>query len=164
VQFPIEPFFPSETLPLLYTFLSVCILVSHIPPESPIELCLYHSRLPLSHISKLFQISTTNQFQSLPNHEIRNSHNKDPLLVPSPGLSAIHCCDKVTERNNLKEERFILAHTFRGFSPRLAESSALGRTSWRWDCVAEDACVVTGSREPKEGVRDHTYPSKTYPQ
>jgi hypothetical protein len=30
---------------------------------------------------------------------------------------AFHRCDKVSDINNLREERFILAHSFRGFSP-----------------------------------------------
>jgi hypothetical protein len=35
------------------------------------------------------------------------------------------------ERNNLKEGRFILAHSFRGFKPRLIGFIALGLKSGR---------------------------------
>jgi hypothetical protein len=37
-------------------------------------------------------------------------------------MSAIHGCDKITEKINIKEERFILAHSFRGFHPWLLGS------------------------------------------
>jgi hypothetical protein len=30
-----------------------------------------------------------------------------------------HQCDKIPDRNNLREERFVVAHGFRGFSPWL---------------------------------------------
>jgi hypothetical protein len=39
--------------------------------------------------------------------------------------SIFHHCDKISEINNLREDRFILAHGFRGFSPWLAGSIAL---------------------------------------
>lgn len=41
-------------------------------------------------------------------------------------LSAFLFCDKILENNNLKEKRFVLAHTVRGFSLWLAGSFTLG--------------------------------------
>jgi hypothetical protein len=39
--------------------------------------------------------------------------------------SAFYHCDKIPERNSLKEERFILASGFRDFGPWSADSIAL---------------------------------------
>jgi hypothetical protein len=33
--------------------------------------------------------------------------------------SFYYCCDKIPNRNNLREERFIFTHGFKGFSPWL---------------------------------------------
>ena len=41
------------------------------------------------------------------------------------GLLAFPRCDKIAEKINLKDKRFILAHGFRGFSPWLTDSIAL---------------------------------------
>jgi hypothetical protein len=50
----------------------------------------------------------------------------------------LHNCDQNTQENNLKEERLILAHGFRGFSPWLLGSINLGRTLRPWKCVEEE--------------------------
>jgi hypothetical protein len=49
-------------------------------------------------------------------------------------LSVFHPCDKYLREESLKEERFILAHDFKDFSPCLADSIALdlrqGKRPW----------------------------------
>jgi hypothetical protein len=63
------------------------------------------------------------------------------------------------DRNNLRKEGFLLAHSFRGFSAWLFGPMLLGRVSWQWEYVE----VVltswwTGSRERQEGARDKIPP------
>jgi hypothetical protein len=57
---------------------------------------------------------------------------------------AFHHCDRRAEKTNLKEERFILAHGFGGFSPWLLDSIVSGpsvrqnimaRSVWRRKAV-----------------------------
>jgi hypothetical protein len=65
-------------------------------------------------------------------------------------------CDKIPEKTNLKEEEFILAHSFRGLCPWLVGSIAMGlwlaRTSWQQECVTEEATrwwAESGARQRK---------------
>jgi hypothetical protein len=45
--------------------------------------------------------------------------------MPVPCVVTFRCCDKTPKKTNLKEERFILAHGFRGFNLMAAGSIAL---------------------------------------
>jgi hypothetical protein len=48
-------------------------------------------------------------------------------------ITSLFChCDKYLRETGLKEERFILAHHFRGFSSRMAGSIALGLRSGKY--------------------------------
>jgi hypothetical protein len=42
---------------------------------------------------------------------------KDRNYFKRQFVLVFHCCDKIPEQNSLREERFILAHSFRGFRP-----------------------------------------------
>nr|XP_020018900.1 intraflagellar transport protein 43 homolog [Castor canadensis] len=63
-----------------------------------------------------------------------STRSASPLLTHLPFLSlrtqlkyqsVLYCCDKRHELNNFREERFILAHSLRGFSSWLAGSIAV---------------------------------------
>lgn len=41
-------------------------------------------------------------------------------------LLVFYYCDKIPEKNNLKEEKFILVHGFRGFSAWSVQCTAFG--------------------------------------
>jgi hypothetical protein len=79
------------------------ILVFWVPTESPIMHCLQHSRLPLAHNSKLFQLPPINQFQ-----RTTQSVVTAVALLPVPIFwvkNFSHDYDKIPDTNNLKEER-----------------------------------------------------------
>jgi hypothetical protein len=48
------------------------------------------------------------------------------LMLARPVLVNLHHCDKMPEQINLKEERLILNHGYRGFSPWLVDSIVSG--------------------------------------
>lgn len=54
---------------------------------------------------------------------------------------------KIPDKNNLEEEKFIWAHSFRRFSPWSADSKA--ETSWLKGIV-EESCSAHDSRENRE--------------
>jgi hypothetical protein len=61
--------------------------------------------------------------------------------------------DKILEKNNLEEERFVLAHRFRCFSPRLPGSAAFGPVERRhitMEGMVEERCSQEG---PSSSVR-----------
>jgi hypothetical protein len=62
----------------------------------------------------------------------------------------LHTCDPNAWENNLKEELFILAHSFRGFSPWSLGSMHLGRTSWQ----QEFPHLMANRMQHKEGAKD----------
>jgi hypothetical protein len=84
--------------------------------------------------------------------------NKNPMknwltqilvLVRSTSLH-FWCCDQISERNNLKKERFILAHSFREFSPKFSRPllwvwSKAEHHSWKG--VIDQNCLPYGSQE-----------------
>jgi hypothetical protein len=54
--------------------------------------------------------------------------------------------------SNLKEEKFILAHNFVGFSPWLLGPMYLGRTSYLQECVVEALfSLLLGRQEAENG-------------
>jgi hypothetical protein len=69
-----------------------------------------------------------------------------------------YCYDKIHGISNLREEGFILAHGFRGFSLRLAGPVDLGlrggRISWQWECIAEEAAYLMACRGRREKEKE----------
>jgi hypothetical protein len=131
---PIRILIPIETLraqSLLSVFLS--IIWSEFLPESLVQLSLQHSGASLSCIPTLFQILPTNQFQRRKTHMVRFScHSNHISLVP------IFCITQtftsllqIPERNNLREEGFILTHSFRGYSPPWQSHITVNRSQHR---------------------------------
>jgi hypothetical protein len=58
----------------------------------------------------------------------------------------------MSDIKNWKEERLILVHSFRGFSPQLLGLMCIGRTSWWQEPVAETAyLMVEGNKEKGKG-------------
>lgn len=112
--------------PLLSTFLSAVWSSEH-SPELPVKLSLQHFRLSPSCFSKLFQTPPANQFQRLLNHMIRYSYTNDPTSQYQFSVLASHNCDRNTWKKSIYEdERFIVAHSFRVFSPWLLGPVAFG--------------------------------------
>jgi hypothetical protein len=59
-------------------------------------------------------------------------------------------CDKIPDRNDLREERFILVHRFKGFSPWLLGPVSLGRTSWGLECMVEEVLHLMVDRKHRK--------------
>jgi hypothetical protein len=60
----------------------------------------------VAHISKCFQITSTNQFQTLKNHRAKFSESSDPTSLIPIFCTSYFCrhCDKTPGRNNLISE------------------------------------------------------------
>jgi hypothetical protein len=54
-----------------------------------------------------------------------------------------HCADQTPDKNNLREERFILAHSFRGFSPTWQEGMIVGQLTLWWLEAEKRTSVLT---------------------
>jgi hypothetical protein len=67
---------------------------------------------------------------------------------------------KISDRNNLREEGFILAQNFGGFSPWLLNPMLLDRTSWKQRSFFTS--LWTGSRETRSSQGQDTF--KDIPQ
>jgi hypothetical protein len=53
-------------------------------------------------------------------------------------MSVFHWCDKILERNNFSEEKIILAHGFRAFSPWSIGFIAFGPVVRRYTLVSQN--------------------------
>jgi hypothetical protein len=56
---------------------------------------------------------------------------------------------KIPDRDNFREEGFILAHSFRGFSPWSLGPRHLGRKSWQQEYMEEDTLHIMVDRKQK---------------
>jgi hypothetical protein len=60
-------------------------------------------------------------------------------------LAAFHCCEKTLQKINLKEERFILAHSFRvcGHLARVSGPMVKRRLNHAEEFVVEQSCSTS---------------------
>lgn len=69
-----------------------------------------------------------------------------------------YCCDKIPGKNNLKEERFISVHDFRGLSPLSAGSLVSGEAmhhGWKaWQRKASHLMAIEKEKERERGGRE----------
>jgi hypothetical protein len=99
------------------------------------------------------------------------SSNPSPTKQREKNLSESDFFVTVTNnlrKNSLKEERFILAHSFKGslFTSSIAMSLWGGRTTWRQDHVVKETAHLKAVKNQNEKGRGQwkTDPSKTGPQ
>jgi hypothetical protein len=98
------------------------------------------------------------------NHIIRNNHNN-----PIPGTNfcasqLFHRCDKYLRETTWKEEWFILAHSFRGFTT-ITGSVVSGRMKRQRVC--DGAKFLTSWQPGSTSIQERkkaTYSHKTHPQ
>jgi hypothetical protein len=79
-------------------------------------------------------------------------------------------CDKIPEKSNFKKEIFTLAHSIRGFSPKLADSIAMVRqntmtigTCDRSHCSSHGGWKTEREGDQRQGIPSNVMPSDPLP-